>query len=399
MGADSARILVPVGESSTLRNTVAYAVREAKAAAEEGAESATVHFVYPARWRSVDGGSADDAEATENLLERVTVWAREDLDDETDAPPSVDIETAVVGIDRYLFSPGDYADMVAAYAADYDLDRVIVDPEFRPGGSAPMLRPFEVELSRTGLSVEEAPVERQTARTRLVSRTTISKGVLTFGLSYAFYLTVAGSVSPFNLATGALTAILAAALFSNVTLVTSPSLRRSTLRTLRMGLFVPYLVWEIIKANLSIAYIILHPDLPIDPEMQRFRAAVWGGLPVTTLANSITLTPGTLTVDVGPEGLEIHTLTGDARDGLAGGSLERAVRFVFYGRGGARIPTPTERESISVVAGAGADETADSAESVVAESDPEVDSTTEAGPVTASESTRESEPPSEGGDA
>jgi multicomponent Na+:H+ antiporter subunit E len=139
--------------------------------------------------------------------------------------------------------------------------------------------------------------------------------------------------------------------------------------------------------------------MPIEPSVVRFRAAVWGGLPVTTLANSITLTPGTLTVDVGPEGLEIHTLTGDARDGLAGGSLERAVRFVFYGRGGARIPTPTERESISVVAGAGADETADSAESVVAESDPEVDSTRESEPVTASESTRESEPPSEGGDA
>ena len=38
-----------------------------------------------------------------------------------------------------------------------------------------------------------------------------------------------------------------------------------------------------------------------------------------------------------------------ARDDLAAGGLERAVRFVYYGRAGARIPTPTERESLSLV--------------------------------------------------
>ncbi|MGQ4554737.1 monovalent cation/H+ antiporter subunit E [Halobellus sp. GM3] len=349
MEAGSSRILVPVGESATVRNTVAYAVREAREAAEERGEAAAVHFVYPARWRSVDGNEEGYAAAAADLLERVTVWANEDLDrdgDEDEEPP-VDVRTAVVGDDRYLFSPGDFAGVLLEYARTHDLDRIVVDPEFQPGGNAPMLRPFEVELSRSDRSVEEAPVDRQTTRSRLVSRATLAKGVTVFGATYAFYLAVAGSLSLFDLATGALTALLAAVAFSNVAFVTSPSPVRTTLRTVRMILFVPYLVWEITKANLSIAYIILHPDLPIDPEMRRFRAALWGGLPVTTMANSITLTPGTLSVDVGPEGIEIHTLTGSAREDLAAGSLERAVRFVFYGRGGARIPSPAERESIS----------------------------------------------------
>ena len=348
MGTGSSRILVPVGESSTVRNTVAYALREARSGAEAG-EDASVHFVYPARWRTVDGDARDDSVAARDLLERVTVWAEEDLDSDEDEEFPVEIETAIVGADRYLFSPGDFASVLVEYAREFDLARVVVDPEYQPGGNAPMLRPFEVELTRSDLTVEEAPVERQTTRTRLVSRTTLSKGIATFGVTYAFYLFVAGTLTPFNLATGGLTAFLAAAVFSNVTFVTSPSLRRSTMRVLRLGLFVPYLVWEIVKANLSIAYIILHPDLPIEPEMRRFRAAIWGGLPVTTLANSITLTPGTLTVDVDRDGLKIHTLTGSARDDLAAGGLERAVRFVFYGRGGARIPTPTERGSISAV--------------------------------------------------
>ena len=352
MAGDSARILVPVGESSTVRNTVAYAVREARSGAEAGDDTAAVHFVCPARGRIADGDLGDDV-ATD-LLDRAVVWAREDLDydedeDSDDDGPEVEIETAVVGADRYLFSPSDYATIMVEYATEFGLDRVVVDPEFQPGGNAPMLLPFERELAQSSLTVEEAPVDRRTARVPLVSRTTVSKGVATFGATYAFYLLVAGSLSPFNLATGALTAFLAATGFASISLVTSPSPRRTGLRIARMLLFIPYLVWEIAKANIAIAYIILHPSLPIDPEMRRFRVAVWGGLPVTTLGNSITLTPGTLTVDVGRDGLDIHTLTGDARDDLAAGGLERAVRFVFYGRSGARISTPAERGSISTI--------------------------------------------------
>ena len=355
MAAGSARILVPVGESSTFRNTVAYAVREARSAAEAGADAATVHFVVASRGRAFDGDLDDDA-ATDTL-DRAAVWAREDLDyDEDTETPAVEITTAVVGADRYLFSPEDFADIVVEYADEFDLDRVIVDPEYQPGGNAPMLLPFERELANSPLAVEEAPVDRRTARVPLVSRTTLSKGIATFGATYAFYLLIAGSLTPFNLATGGLTALLSAVAFASVSFVTSPSPRRTGLRIARMLLFIPYLIWEITKANLSIAYIILHPSLPIDPEMQRFRVAVWGGLPVTTLGNSITLTPGTLTVDVGREGLDIHTLTGDARDDLAAGGLERAVRFVFYGRAGARVPTPAERGSISAIDDVDSDE-------------------------------------------
>jgi multicomponent Na+:H+ antiporter subunit E len=97
---------------------------------------------------------------------------------------------------------------------------------------------------------------------------------------------------------------------------------------------------------MAIAYVVLHPDLPIDPEMVEFDAAVWSALPVTTLANSITLTPGTLTVDVSRQHFTVHTLTGSSRDDLFSGALERAVRFVFYGRAAARIPSPVERQEM-----------------------------------------------------
>jgi multicomponent Na+:H+ antiporter subunit E len=91
------------------------------------------------------------------------------------------------------------------------------------------------------------------------------------------------------------------------------------------------------------AYVILHPSLPIDPSVVEYEGAVWGSLPSTTLANSITLTPGTLTIEVVESHFYVHALIPSARDGLLGGALERAVRFVFYGRSAMRIPTPEER--------------------------------------------------------
>lgn len=352
MSEESPRILVPVGESSTFRNTVAYAVREARSAAEKTGEEAVVHFVYPVSWSLGDQEEPSAVESVVDLLDRTRVWAEDDLDYDEDGEPDTDvpvsIKSTVVGEDRYLFSPGDFADVLSEYAHDRGIDRAIVDPEYQMGGTAPMLQPFEVELSRSGLTVEEAPVERRTRRGRFLSRLSPSKVVATFSISYIFYLLVAGSLATFDLATGAVTAVLVTIIFSRVTFVGSPSIKGTVMQAGRFLLYVPYLLWEIAKANLAVAYIILHPKLPIDPKMVRFRAAVRGDLPVTTLANSITLTPGTLSVDVDPDGLDIHTLSGSARADLSGGALERAVRFVFYGLSAARISTPAERGSIDI---------------------------------------------------
>jgi multicomponent Na+:H+ antiporter subunit E len=196
------------------------------------------------------------------------------------------------------------------------------------------------------VTVEEAPIERVTRRTPVASAATISKLGLVFGVSYLFYLILGGTLDTFNLATGALVGGLSAAIFAGITAERTPVFSTLLGRSLRLLIYLPYLLWEIAKANLSVAYIILHPDLPIDPKMRQFDGAVWGEYSVTTLANSITLTPGTLTVDVRRDSFYIHTLTQDARDGLEEGSLERAVRFVFSGREAMRIPSPEERGSV-----------------------------------------------------
>lgn len=344
MPPSSTDVLVPAGESETFRNTVAHAVREALDRAEERGTRTTVHFVYPIRWRPIEGAMAVPEDAQE-LLDRIEVWAGEDLEDVPEAD-RIRIVTDTVGSDRYLFSPDDYATVVRQYAESHDLERLILDPEYAPGVSAPMIEPLKNALAVEGLAVEEAPVTRPTQRSPLPRRSTMAKAGLVYGGSFVFYLLVSGNASVYNLITGAISAALVAGIFTGITVTGRQSISTLLFRFGRLLLYGMYLLWEIAKANLSVAYITLHPDLPIDPGMQRYRAAVWGDVSVTTLANSITLTPGTLTVDVSRDSLYIHSLTKSARDGLAGGGLERGVRFVYYGRKGRSLPSPAERDAL-----------------------------------------------------
>ncbi len=342
----SGRILVPVAESVTLRETVAYAVDEARSAAEEG-NRAAVHFIYPESRRVGDPAYDERSEADVDLLERVTVWAETGLEDDGGGTAgAVEITTAIVGQDRYLFSPGDYADAIREYAKTHGLDRVVVDPEYHPLGSSPLLDPLTSALSRTGLAVEEAPVERPARRGSLVAAGSLQQYLVIFASSYLFYLLLAWLGGVVDLITGAVSATIVAVALGNVSLRRSIAPASAVRRFVRFLLYVPYLLWEIAKANVSLAVVILHPRLPIEPKLVGFRAAVWNDLPVTTLANSITLTPGTLTVDVTDREFYVHTLTPGARDDLFDGGLERAVRTVFFGRAASDIPSPREREDV-----------------------------------------------------
>jgi len=336
--SDAFRLLVPVADSVTVRNTVAYAVDAATEAATDG--PVELHVVDVASTRAVDPDAAAELAAASDLLTRVEAWVDEDTGGEL--PTNLSLVTDVLGADRYLFSPGDYADVLLEYADEQGIDRTVLDPEYSPGGAAPMLRPLTIELSRGDVDIEEAPVERRIERTVVFRAASLPKYLTVFGASFLFYMLLS-AWKPVDFLTGFLTATLVAVLVAPVAFSGQPSFLRIGKQLVRMVIYTPYLLKEIAVANLQIAYVVLHPDLPIDPEIVELQAAVRGDTAVTTLANSITLTPGTLTVSVTDRAFAIHSLTAGSRADLFDGGLERAVRFVFYGREAAAIPTPRER--------------------------------------------------------
>lgn len=346
--SDSAdRILVPVSRSRTLRATVDYAVESALQTASPD-DPAIIRFVYVFSSEAVDetGETTAEVTAAEDLLHRITVWAEEDVGDRNE---ELIVETGELGAHEYLFSPTDIATVLRRTARAGGFDRILIDPEYDPGIGAPLLRPLERELTEIdGIVIETAPVVRGIRRPPVFRRTTAIRIGALFGISFLFYQVLAGRFDLFDIVTGAITGTIVAVALARVSLSRDPS-RHSPVRLLRMVVYVPYLLWEILKANVQVAAVILHPRLPIDPRVTRLEAAVWGSLPVTTLANSITLTPGTLTVRVEGRNLLVHTLIPAAREGLFDGALERGVRFVFYGRRAIRIPSPRERAEAAVL--------------------------------------------------
>ena len=89
--------------------------------------------------------------------------------------------------------------------------------------------------------------------------------------------------------------------------------------------YLPYILWEIIKANFDVAKIILHPKLPISPRMIRVEASQKTIVGQVIYANSITLTPGTITLDVRDGEFIVHALTKDTAAGVQSGEMCRRV--------------------------------------------------------------------------
>ena len=89
----------------------------------------------------------------------------------------------------------------------------------------------------------------------------------------------------------------------------------------------PWLVVEIFKSSIDVARVILHPRLPIAPRMIDVPVGPRSAVGWATYANSITLTPGTVTVGVDREHerLTVHALTAAAAAGVESGEMDRHV--------------------------------------------------------------------------
>lgn len=99
--------------------------------------------------------------------------------------------------------------------------------------------------------------------------------------------------------------------------------------TPRLLAYVPWLLREIWIANIQVVRLVVDPRLPIDPVVVRLPTRYSTDLARTTLANSITLTPGTITLDVDGETLVVHAITRAGGDDLLGGGMARRVGRVF----------------------------------------------------------------------
>ena len=143
---------------------------------------------------------------------------------------------------------------------------------------------------------------------------------------FAIWLLLSGHYTPLMLLLGGLSTLLVVFLALRADLID-----RETHPVLLKPSILLYWLWlarEIIKSNLDVARRILTPGLPISPNVFTVRATQQSDLGRVTYANSITLVPGTVAMDVDEDVITVHALTRDAAADLKRGEMNRRVCHV-----------------------------------------------------------------------
>ena len=112
---------------------------------------------------------------------------------------------------------------------------------------------------------------------------------------------------------------------------------------LRLTIYFPLLLWEIVLANLHVARLVLDPRMPINPSLVEFESPLRTEASNAVLANSISLTPGTLTVDMSAHRFIIHCVSEASLQGIQDGALLKKVARAF----GEPIEVPEVRDITS----------------------------------------------------
>ena len=102
---------------------------------------------------------------------------------------------------------------------------------------------------------------------------------------------------------------------------------------LRFTRYVFWLAGRILHSGFHLSVLILHPSLPIDPKLFRHRTHVHDEDGVVLMGNSITLTPGTITVEVNSQELVIHAMDDKSADDVMSLRLEKRITGLLGQKG------------------------------------------------------------------
>ncbi|MFA7271083.1 MAG: Na+/H+ antiporter subunit E [Sterolibacterium sp.] len=150
----------------------------------------------------------------------------------------------------------------------------------------------------------------------------MARSISAFAALFVFWLLLSGIFTPFLIIAGAGSAIVVV-LFARRMEVIDPEGHPDRLVWLSMFTYWPWLAKEIGVAAWDVTKRTLHPQLPISPTLIEFAPTQRTVMGLVIHANSITLTPGTISVEVEPGRFLVHALTQEGADGLTGSEMDR----------------------------------------------------------------------------
>ncbi len=160
------------------------------------------------------------------------------------------------------------------------------------------------------------------------------KAIIQFLVLFALWLLLTWSVQTADVVAGIVVSLLTVALMGNIFIEKAIRLLNPK-RVFWAIVYVPYLLWFILIANMDVAYRVLNPTMPIRPGIIKFKTGLKTDMGKTFLANSITLTPGTLTIDIIGDEFYVHWINikhdddPKAQAEEVAGKFERILRRIF----------------------------------------------------------------------
>ncbi|MDE2980996.1 MAG: Na+/H+ antiporter subunit E [Gemmatimonadota bacterium] len=144
-----------------------------------------------------------------------------------------------------------------------------------------------------------------------------------WAILFALWLVLSWHFTPLFLFFGVVTCSIAVLVVTRMGILDRESLPLHL--AWRAATYVPWLVWEIFKSNVRVARIILSPRIRVDPSIVHFRASQRTDLGRFIYANSITLTPGTVTTGIVGDDFEVHAIVQEEIDGSEENIMNRRV--------------------------------------------------------------------------
>lgn len=159
--------------------------------------------------------------------------------------------------------------------------------------------------------------------------------VVRFAALYGFWIILSGRFETKYLVMGAVGALLVTYLTQDLAKSEGNGRRpRERVYSVLGGVwrFIFYafwLLWNVLQSNLQVAYLVLHPKMPIRPGLLRLRTKLRNRTGHIMLANSITLTPGTITVDFDDGTYSVHALIPEAAQSLLEAKMQSKLERIF----------------------------------------------------------------------
>jgi multicomponent Na+:H+ antiporter subunit E len=180
-----------------------------------------------------------------------------------------------------------------------------------------------------------ATLERRKVKARFGLRT-MTGAVLQFSALLVFWLILSGHYQLkyilFGVVSAALVTFLTNDTFSDIfhhDEIGKNSGRLAIQKTLRFLAYMPWLLYQIVKASVQVASIVLNPKMPIDPILLQFNTQLKRKVAQVILATSITLTPGTMVINLEEGTFIIHALVPETAGDLIEAKMQNKVGEIF----------------------------------------------------------------------